>query len=157
MSDDYGPFGAAAGIAALDRYEVAIADRRAEDASAGLAEWLYWWRTVDEWSSEHARPRLSTDLVTALTLARNASTHRQVTNGLLHSAHLGAFRVGMTRLGQVEPEMAWLPGDSLPMGRGSAEKQQRERDAYERLLACRSSQDAAALVRGWLVSIASPS
>lgn len=154
MSDHYGPFAARAGIAAIDRYEEALGNRDSEGAFAGLAEWLYWWRTVDEWSEKHGHERLPTDLVDALRLARNAATHRHVTNGVLHSAYPGEVALGYTFPGQTEPEMAWLPVSSVPLQkRKTPEKQQKEREAYERFLARKSSREVAAQVRTWLESV----
>lgn len=155
MSEQYGPFSARAGIAAIDRYEEALANRDSEGASAGLAEWLYWWRTVDEWSEECGVEQLPSDLVSALALARNAATHRHVTNGILHSAYPGEVGLGYTFPGQTEPEMAWLPVSNLPLQKGKKpENQQNEREAYERLLARKSSREVAAQVRAWLESVA---
>lgn len=157
MTPTFTAHAARAGLAAIARYEAAIAERRPDDASAGLAEWLFWWGVVDEWAGKNETDQVSPQLAAALRLARNAATHREVTNGILHSAFPGEAIVGLTYPGAVEPDLAWISGDQIPPHtKSTSQKPDRAHEAYRELLEGRSSREAAGVVRNWLRGITDP-
>lgn len=139
-------------MAAIDRFEQAIPAGDHQSASASLAEWLYWWWVAHEWCQERDQQTIEPRLAAALKLARHASTHRAVTSGILHSARLGEFTLGVTRLGQ-DREMAWLSLERIPPGPGKPERQAPERDAYQELLAGRNAAETASHIRAWFRSL----
>ena len=152
-TDEYGAFAAKAGLAAIERFELAIPTGDQQTASASLTEWLYWWWVAHEWCEKRGRDLVEPRLAEALKLARHASTHRAVTTGILHSARLGEFTLGVTRLGQ-DREMAWLSLERIPPGPGRPERQVAERDSYRALLAGRNVLEAAKRVQEWFGRLA---
>lgn len=156
MDEKFSMFAAAAGLAAIERFRVAV-DRTAEkEASAALTEWLFWWGVLDEKHRHEPTGDLDQEMRRALREARNSSTHRSVVNGILHSALAGAAIVGITRVDQGW-ELAWSLGESIPLGdRGKDETNRANHAAYVARLAGQSTHLAAGEVGRWLAAVAGP-